>query len=76
MTNQIVIIDMDDYVAIYVDDKLNYYDGVYSGTKAQFIQLGQQHPNHKIVHAEVDWDWFDGEGDMPENLEDAVFNEV
>lgn len=73
---EIVFVDADTYVALYIDGKLDFWSDHYDIDFAYGLELGAKHPRHSITEKEVDFEWLDSvNGEMPKNLEDVKFQE-
>lgn len=73
---EIVLVNCDDYKALYVDGKLWTYDDYYNFDFAYGVKIVSEYPNFTFEEKEVDSDWLFGDeacGDMPKELSEVRF---
>jgi hypothetical protein len=73
MTTEIVLVDCDDYHALFINGELHDWNDSYSFTFEYGFNIAKAHPNSTIRKEEVDMDWLwdDADGDMPDKLSDV-----
>ena len=74
MMNKIVYVHSDDWCGLYVNDKLIYENHSIPTVTFAELMMGNQ-PIESFNMQCVDLDWMHEVGNLPENLNDVVFEE-